>query len=217
METDKVQINIVGAAIMAVGLIELAALAMPVGIKFPPMMLLGLVRLIELALLLLVVVKLGNGLQSIGLGGEDLLPGLKNGLVWSAVFGAVVALGFTVLVLTGVNPLKFFASPIRRGLVDLSLLFIVGGLIAPLVEEVMFRGILYGYFRRWGIAAAILISSSIFVLLHAVKGVPVPQIVGGVVFALAYEFTGSLVTPVIIHILGNLAIFSLSLTAHYWL
>ncbi|RUA03071.1 MAG: CPBP family intramembrane metalloprotease, partial [Deltaproteobacteria bacterium] len=41
--------------------------------------------------------------------------------------------------------------------------------------------------------------------------IPVTQLAGGVVFAVAYEKTGSLMAPVMIHILGNLSIFTLAL------
>jgi membrane protease YdiL (CAAX protease family) len=37
------------------------------------------------------------------------------------------------------------------------------------------------------------------------------QIIGGIVFALAYEASGNLLVPITIHVLGNLAIFTLSL------
>jgi len=39
----------------------------------------------------------------------------------------------------------------------------------------------------------------------------VPQIVGGIIFAIAYEKEGSLIVPITIHVLGNMAIFTLSL------
>jgi hypothetical protein len=42
-------------------------------------------------------------------------------------------------------------------------------------------------------------------------GIPLAQVVGGIVFAVAYEIEGSLMVPITIHVLGNLAIFTLSL------
>jgi len=53
---------------------------------------------------------------------------------------------------------------------------------------------------------------SVFVLAHPIfPGIPLAQVVGGIVFAVAYEMEGSLMIPITIHILGNLAIFTLSL------
>ena len=40
---------------------------------------------------------------------------------------------------------------------------------------------------------------------------PVTQIVGGVVFCLAYEKEKSLLVPIVIHMLGNAALFTLGL------
>ena len=56
------------------------------------------------------------------------------------------------------------------------------------------------------------LSTLAFVLAHpAGSGIPLPQITGGILFALAYEKEGNLTVPITIHILGNMAIFSLSL------
>jgi len=80
----------------------------------------------------------------------------------------------------------------------------------PVAEEIFFRGILYGFFRRWGAVAAVVLSTVIFVLAHPIfPGIPLPQVVGGVVFAVAYEVEGSLMVPITIHALGNMAIFLL--------
>jgi membrane protease YdiL (CAAX protease family) len=86
----------------------------------------------------------------------------------------------------------------------------VGGLLAPIAEEVVFRGLIFGYLRRWGLPAALLISTAIFAALH-LPAIPATQIVGGAVFAIAYHIEGSLMVPILIHSLGNLAIFTLSL------
>jgi len=87
----------------------------------------------------------------------------------------------------------------------------VKGLIRGLFWSAGF-GIIYGFFRRWGVLAALILSSVIFVLAHAtLSGIPVPQIIGGIIFAIAYEREGSLIVPITIHVLGNMAIFTLSL------
>ena len=94
---------------------------------------------------------------------------------------------------------------------ELALYFVIGGFIAPVAEELCFRGILYTFFRRWGIMTAMVASTAIFVMLHTIHGLPVIQIVGGIVFAMAYETSRNLTVPITIHCLGNLAIFTLSL------
>jgi membrane protease YdiL (CAAX protease family) len=56
----------------------------------------------------------------------------------------------------------------------------------------------------------VLFSTAVFAAFH-LPGIPVTQIVGGIVFAVAYHTGKSLMVPIVIHVLGNLAIFSLSL------
>jgi membrane protease YdiL (CAAX protease family) len=88
----------------------------------------------------------------------------------------------------------------------------VGGIVAPIAEEVFFRGILYGFFRRWGVVVALVFSTLLFVFPHlGTHGLPTTQIIGGILFALAYEVEDSLLAPITIHALGNMAIFTLSL------
>ena len=78
------------------------------------------------------------------------------------------------------------------------------GLAIPLVEEILFRGLLFGAFeKRWGIKGAMLGSSFLFVCIHL-------QIVGffylfciGLVLGWARWKSGSLGLPVFIHALNN--------------
>ena len=62
--------------------------------------------------------------------------------------------------------------------------------------------------------SALVLSTLIFVLLHpTISGFPLPQVVGGLVFAVAYEVEGNLLVPITIHALGNMAIFALALAS----
>ena len=93
---------------------------------------------------------------------------------------------------------------------QLFIFLLVGGVIGPIWEEIFFRGIIYGFFRRWGIFLAVLVSSALFILPHYDgRHLPLTQIVGGIVFAIAYEKEKSLLVPITIHCLGNIAMFSL--------
>jgi sodium transport system permease protein len=81
---------------------------------------------------------------------------------------------------------------------------LVLGLLAPLSEELAFRGFILGalrrYFRSW---AAILLSSFLFALYHANVFQFVPAFVLGVVLALFAVRTGSIVPGVVFHMLHN--------------
>jgi membrane protease YdiL (CAAX protease family) len=177
-----------------------------------PMIALGTVRVLETALILWIVSAWGQGSASLGLAPHQLFEGLKTGLTWSALFGLgafFVAIGLCAF---KISPIPFIKTPLPKGTQPLIWFFVVGGLLAPLAEEVFFRGIVYGFLRRWGTLVAIAGTTLFFVGAHSmVARVPVTQIVGGIVFALAYETRGSLVVPITIHVLGNTAIFTLSL------
>ncbi len=209
METDQVGLTPVVLSVLVLMLAELAAgFLMQIQWRFP-LLVLGGIRLAEIVLFLLVFRIWGRGPADLGLGRDQILPGLIRGILWSLGFGGVVLAGFALLWLTGVNPLKLLRTGLPRDPVEKMLLFTVGGVIGPVAEELFFRGVLYGYFRQWGIFAALFLSSMIFVLAHPVNSFPFTQLVGGLLFALAYEIEGKLTTPITIHVLGNLALFSL--------
>lgn len=87
----------------------------------------------------------------------------------------------------------------------LGMLLLVG-LAVPFAEEVFFRGVLFRWLRdRWGVRAALLVSTLIFGLVH---GDPPTIAAGwalGIVLALSYEYSHSLWTPILIHALNNSA------------
>jgi hypothetical protein len=113
----------------------------------------------------------------------------------------------------GTDPFALIGGRLPAKASHVLLLFAVGGVIGPMAEEVIFRGLLYGFFRRWGVVPALLISTGIFVLVHllvrSVPGYAITQAIGGVVFAVSYELEKNLMVPITIHCLGNMAIFLL--------
>jgi len=178
-----------------------------------PMAALALIRLVQIGGILGLVVFLEGGLHAIGWAPMTWPPGLLKGALWSLGFALAAALTMGVVYLAGRDPLLMLHAPLPRPGPDLALFLVVGGFIGPLAEEICFRGLLFTYFRRWGFLLAVATSTAIFVVLHAVHGLPVIQIVGGIIFAISYETSRNLMVPITIHVLGNLAIFSLSLLA----
>jgi membrane protease YdiL (CAAX protease family) len=177
-----------------------------------PMMILGGGRTAEIIVMLGIVIFYGKGLSSIGLAPNKILSGLKKGVVWSAGFGVAAFIAFVVLYAVGMDPISLIKTsmPLKRD--EVLIFFLVGGVIGPLAEEVFFRGVIYGFFRKWGVALGLGLSTLIFVLIHPLnQGFPVTQLVGGILFAVAYEIEGSLLTPFTLHALGNTAIFAISL------
>jgi membrane protease YdiL (CAAX protease family) len=77
-------------------------------------------------------------------------------------------------------------------------------IVAPIVEEFLFRGIiLHRWAAKWGIKIALLLSSLVFGLLH-------DNIVGlsmfGFIMGLLYIKTRTLIVPIVCHALNNTAV-----------
>jgi len=90
------------------------------------------------------------------------------------------------------------------GAVPIQVLLIV--ILAPISEEVCFRGMLFGGLReRLPRIAAALLSGLIFGGLHGLTGLTAvpPLIVFGFLLALLYERTGSIVPGILLHVLNN--------------
>lgn len=76
--------------------------------------------------------------------------------------------------------------------------------IAPLAEEVLFRGLLYGFIRQHGYPrAALWGTSTLFALTHLNAVTFVPLLVLAVILAFLCENTGNLLAPVLTHSLFN--------------
>jgi membrane protease YdiL (CAAX protease family) len=86
----------------------------------------------------------------------------------------------------------------------------LGCLVAPITEELIFRGGLFRYARtrtpRW---IALLVPAVLFAALHQNLASFAPLMVLGIVFSLAYERTDDIVVPIIAHGLFNLNTFLL--------
>jgi membrane protease YdiL (CAAX protease family) len=210
MDADKIKTILLLKTIAILIMVELMAMAANAWLNTPPIFIICIARIMEAILFLLVVILDDSSLEIIGLKGSTILYGLKKGIIWSVGFGVVAAVLFIIIYLTGNNPLMLIRSNIPEKLTVFIFFLLIGGIIAPVTEEIFFRGILYGYLRRFNVVLAIILSAVMFAFLHWRSGLPVTQFIGGLVFAVAFEKEKSLMTPVTIHILGNLAIFTLS-------
>lgn len=93
---------------------------------------------------------------------------------------------------------------------------VFGGLLAPLGEEVLYRGALGRLFARWGRAAVVLIPAGVFTAMHVaqLRGSPLALLpiaaVGAVNGALRLA-TGGVVAPWLVHTVYNAALVSSAL------
>jgi membrane protease YdiL (CAAX protease family) len=212
METKPIEIKVILLTLGAIILIEGAARLLILRGLYNSMIVLGVTRVLETGIIVSCVLLWGKGLPSIGLARSHIACGIRRGLIWSAGFALVVALASAVLYVAGVDLLVLLKVRLPERLSQILIFLLIGGIVGPITEELFFRGILYGFLRRWGVVIAVFVSTGVFVLAHPIsQGFPLPQAVGGIVFALAYEIEGSIMTPIVIHVLGNQALYTLSL------
>ncbi len=84
------------------------------------------------------------------------------------------------------------------------LVIIAAVVIAPLAEETLFRGFVYGVLKRYTDAPfAALASSLMFAIIHSHVGSLLPLWMLAVLFCLAYEITGCLLVPMLLHAIFN--------------
>ena len=82
-------------------------------------------------------------------------------------------------------------------------LLALAGVLIPIVEELMFRRLLFGLLRPIGTVAAMLATALIFAAAHGFL-YGLPALLGlGLVFQWQYLHTGNLLTPMMTHIIYN--------------
>lgn len=120
---------------------------------------------------------------------------------------------FAVLAALGTKP----EGNIPDAAFDTPLLVVLVGVLslvlAPIMEELFFRGFIFGGLRgRWGLLASALASGFLFSLVHGSPTVFVPFTAVGILFAWGYAYSGSLFASIVAHFLFNGISFALALS-----
>lgn len=85
------------------------------------------------------------------------------------------------------------------------------GVVSPLVEEVVFRGLIYNRLKLYfKVPVAILVCGALFGLYHGNIVQGVYGCILGIVITLAYEWYGSFWAPVLFHSVANISVFAVS-------
>jgi len=109
----------------------------------------------------------------------------------------------TFLEFSTVNSSELSAIPALYKLLESFSIIIV----APITEEFIFRGVLlHRWGTKWGLVAGVIVSSVLFGMLHAN---PIGLTMFGVVMALLYIKTATLIIPILAHGLNNFIAISL--------
>jgi membrane protease YdiL (CAAX protease family) len=92
--------------------------------------------------------------------------------------------------------------------------FLVAGMLAPIVEELLFRGLLYrAWEARWGWFWSMLATSAVFAAYHPV---PFAAFIGSIIFVIVLRRTGSIWSPILVHGIGNMFLSPLLLGRFYF-
>ncbi len=129
-----------------------------------------------------------------------------------------LAVAFTVALV--MVPERAFAMPRRQPELWLRIMLFYP-LLSALPQEVIFRAL---FFRRYGELfpdrrVALAVNAGVFSLAHLFYQNPVAiglTFLGGVIFALAYQRTGSFPLAVILHAIGGQALFTAGLGIYFY-
>ncbi len=88
------------------------------------------------------------------------------------------------------------------------------GLISPLAEELLFRGLIYNRMKTWfSLRTSAVASSALFGIYHGNLVQALYGLLMGLLFSYAYELTGNFKIPVMMHGLANACVFAVSYDA----
>lgn len=168
---------------------------------------------LTLLVLYFAVVKYRGSLRDLGFTSFGFGHALGLAILWlvilrviSIIYGIIASIVGTFL---KVQPPTELVTRIPRlfgyGYMGLLVAIMLGALVAPVVEELFFRGFLYPALRRrLGVAGGIVLSAVIFGLFHANVWLFFPTAIIGIILAYLYEREGSLGPPIVLHSLNNL-------------
>lgn len=88
---------------------------------------------------------------------------------------------------------------------EMSLMALLIVVVAPICEEIVYRGFVYRYLNeRVSIGLAIVLSAGIFALMHLNLYSFLPLLTLGIALSIVYRISGNIVSSITIHMLFNL-------------
>ncbi|WP_458453239.1 CPBP family intramembrane glutamic endopeptidase [Methanobrevibacter sp.] len=119
-----------------------------------------------------------------------------------AVTSYIFALGSGLLIDDALTAYGFYNILTYTTLIGYDLLFSV--ILGPIVEEILFRGILFNRFNiKLPMTIAILSSSLLFSLLHPNAAI-LSSFIFGITMCITYLLTENILVPITLHMLNNL-------------
>lgn len=133
------------------------------------------------------------------------LPGPKQLLLWLGIFVLLMlAIEGLALLVPSLN--TDFMEQVVSTTTDLPLLLVAVGVIGPVFEEFLLRGLLFGSLRHIvDEHASVAITAGVFALMHLQYSLPIMMLIlpMGVVLGYARSRSGSIWAPVLMHVVNN--------------
>lgn len=159
------------------------------------------------------VIQYKGKIVSLGLSLKNFIKNVYYGLI-GYVAAVPILVGTLIVIVIIVNITKYV--PERQPVVELFLkednatflayTSLFAAVVGPMIEELFFRGFMYGALRgRIGILWAMLFTSAVFAGLHTNVVGFLPIMVLGILLAYLYEKTGTLVSSITVHVIHNLS------------
>ena len=215
--TDVVWITLGAVAILLLGVLalRLGLKQLPGGIGLsqqPNIWVSAAMGALEAIALIGSVYYLGVRRKSTGWQAVGLRPA-PSPWIWIAVGISILVIPLAGLIAAAIqlalgqpvqNPQLPFIAPQGFSWFGMLSMFLLGGILAPIGEELFFRGVIYQWLKRGiGVWPGILVSSLIFGAAHGDLAVGGAAAVLGMVLAGVFEASGSLWPSITIHILNN--------------
>lgn len=134
--------------------------------------------------------------------------------VMAIIGGAGIAIILNILIgLTGISGIDNTFQKISEAIksTPIVITIICAGIIIPIVEEIIFRGLIFNRIKfQYNLTAAMLISSVVFGIYHGniIQGIYATML--GVCLAYTYNKTKNILIPIFIHISANTSVLGLS-------
>jgi membrane protease YdiL (CAAX protease family) len=153
---------------------------------------------------LLIMARHGSLIRLLGLNRFHWSMLLETGTALVFGFLGSALWGLTLFALTEERAQEPYLPQFGEGIGALLSLLVVAGVMAPLAEEILFRGFLFtGLTRFTGPIRAAMLSGALFAGMHLQLLAFPALFVLGVVLALLYHRTGSLWMPILMHLCIN--------------
>lgn len=133
------------------------------------------------------------------------------GFIAATILAIAVAAVFSIIApYIDLNEVQNVGYSVAMGTAERVISFLVVAVIAPIAEEIIFRGWLYGKLRsKLGMILSIFLTSLIFGLVHLQWNVGINVFATSIVLCGLREITGTIYSGILVHIIKNSVAFYL--------